>query len=126
MARDRRRTAGASVAHCPAHDDATPSLSIAAGDKQPVVVKCFAGCEFEAIRAALGLSGDGAPRSAPPVQRKPAKPKKPQALPESPFIKSYFYTTADGEIAFAVQRRTTPTGKTFNQWRPVRRRLVAC
>ena len=106
------------LAHCPAHEDATPSLSIATGDKQPVVVKCFAGCEFEAIRAALGLSGDGAPRSAPPVQRKPAKPKTPQALPDNPFIKTYFYTTADGEIAFAVQRRTTPTGKTFSQWRP--------
>ena len=106
------------LAHCPAHDDSTPSLSIAPGDKVPVIATCFAGCEFEAIRAALGLTGDGAPRSAPPVQRKPAKPKKPQALPDNPFIKTYFYTTADGEIAFAVQRRTTPTGKTFSQWRP--------
>ena len=42
------------MANCPAHEDSTPSLSIAPGDKVPVVVTCFAGCEFETIRAKLG------------------------------------------------------------------------
>lgn len=40
---------------CPAHQDDTPSLSIKAGDGTPVLVKCFAGCEFKAVAAALDL-----------------------------------------------------------------------
>jgi len=34
---------------CPAHEDRTPSLSIAEGDGGRVLVKCFAGCSAEAI-----------------------------------------------------------------------------
>lgn len=40
---------------CPAHDDRSPSLSIAPGDTA-VVLHCFAGCAPEAIVAALGLT----------------------------------------------------------------------
>jgi P4 family phage/plasmid primase-like protien len=43
------------VAHCPAHDDRNPSLSISEGKGGRVLVKCFAGCTFSAIAAALGL-----------------------------------------------------------------------
>ena len=38
---------------CPAHDDTNPSLSIGPGTKQPVLLKCFAGCTFEQITAKL-------------------------------------------------------------------------
>jgi hypothetical protein len=42
---------------CPSHDDGTPSLSISdVGDL--VLIHCFAGCESEAILAAVGLTYD--------------------------------------------------------------------
>lgn len=43
------------VAQCPAHDDSTPSLSIAAGHGQALVY-CHAGCTHVDIAAALGLT----------------------------------------------------------------------
>ena len=41
------------LARCPAHDDRSPSLSIAEGHDGRLLLYCFAGCDFEAIRAAL-------------------------------------------------------------------------
>ena len=52
------------TACCPAHDDRNPSLSIAEGDNGLVLLKCFAGCSYEAIRNALGLSRDSTARCA--------------------------------------------------------------
>lgn len=42
-------------ARCPAHADRNPSLSIARGSERPVVLHCHAGCELDAIAAALKL-----------------------------------------------------------------------
>lgn len=50
-----RRSGGNYVACCPAHDDATPSLSISEGVDGKVLVKCFSGCSVDAICAAMGL-----------------------------------------------------------------------
>jgi putative DNA primase/helicase len=50
---------------CPAHPDRTPSLSIMDGDRVPIVVKCFAGCDSREVLAELrrlGLLDDGADR----------------------------------------------------------------
>ena len=55
---------------CPAHDDRSPSLSIAAGDDGRVLVHCHAGCSAEAVVQAIGLEmadlfpdrGKGVPR----------------------------------------------------------------
>ena len=44
------------MARCPAHDDRTPSLSIAQGDDGRVLLHCHAGCEHRAIAAALDLN----------------------------------------------------------------------
>jgi hypothetical protein len=44
------------MARCPAHDDNEPSLGIALGTDQPVVVRCHAGCEQDDVLAAIGLS----------------------------------------------------------------------
>ena len=41
------------IACCPAHDDRTPSLSIAEGSDGRVLLTCFAGCSWSAIRMAL-------------------------------------------------------------------------
>ena len=44
------------VCRCPAHDDDTPSLSIRGGAQGQVLVHCFAGCSYEAVLAAVGLT----------------------------------------------------------------------
>ncbi len=44
-------------ARCPAHDDRSPSLSVTIGDKA-VLFHCFAGCDNEAVLAALRRFGD--------------------------------------------------------------------
>jgi len=50
-----RRSDNGWTARCPAHDDATPSLSVALGEDGRILVKCFAGCELPAIVGALGI-----------------------------------------------------------------------
>ena len=44
------------TAKCPAHDDSSPSLSVARGTQQPVVFKCHAGCSPDAVLDALRLT----------------------------------------------------------------------
>lgn len=44
------------MARCPAHDDRTPSLSVARGNGQPVVLTCHAGCSADAVLDRLGLT----------------------------------------------------------------------
>jgi putative DNA primase/helicase len=41
------------VAHCPAHDDRTPSLSVRDFTDGKVLLRCHAGCEQERVIAAL-------------------------------------------------------------------------
>ena len=50
-----RRSANGWTARCPAHDDATPSLSVTLGEDGRILVKCFAGCDLPAIVGALGV-----------------------------------------------------------------------
>jgi putative DNA primase/helicase len=45
--------AGGWVARCPAHEDRKPSLSIRERDNGKVLLKCFAGCDYRQIAAAL-------------------------------------------------------------------------
>lgn len=42
------------IAHCPAHDDKTPSLTVARGETG-WLVKCYTGCSFFDVVAAAGL-----------------------------------------------------------------------
>lgn len=44
------------TARCPAHDDRTPSLSIAVGNDGRVLLYCFTGCAPEEVARALGLN----------------------------------------------------------------------
>lgn len=44
------------VARCPAHEDKHASLSIRVGRDGRMLLKCFAGCLYPAIRDALGLT----------------------------------------------------------------------
>lgn len=53
---DHVRKSGAGyVARCPAHEDKAPSLSVRAGDDGRALLYCHAGCDYEAIVAAVGL-----------------------------------------------------------------------
>jgi hypothetical protein len=44
------------LACCPAHDDKGPSLSIRELEDERVLVHCFAGCDVQAVVAAVGMS----------------------------------------------------------------------
>ncbi len=44
------------IARCPAHDDHTPSLSVAKGDDGRALVKCHAGCSADDVVVAIGLT----------------------------------------------------------------------
>ena len=109
-------------ARCPCHDDSNPSLSFCEGDTQPVVAKCHAGCEFEQVRAALGLDRwDGRPGGLQVVKSAPAKgvpPKPPTRLPAGAWI----YLSADGAPLMATTRREVEvdgrSAKVFYQWTP--------
>ena len=51
----RARRRGTWVAHCPAHKDRSPSLSVAVGQSGAVLLKCFAGCDIHQITQAIDL-----------------------------------------------------------------------
>jgi len=48
---------GLGMARCPAHDDRSPSLSLGEGQGGRLLLHCFAGCSFEAVRDALAARG---------------------------------------------------------------------
>ena len=52
---DVRETRRGWIARCPAHEDSSPSLSIAEGRHQPVVLNCFAGCTAQEVAEAAGF-----------------------------------------------------------------------
>ena len=47
------RAGAGSLAHCPAHDDHTPSLSIRVSQTGKVLIRCHAGCDQKRVIAAL-------------------------------------------------------------------------
>jgi len=99
-----RRTRSGWVARCPAHDDQHQSLSIGIGATGKVLLKCHAGCSFQEILGALGISGtpssswDGLPEDA---------------------NRLWVYRWADGTPAMAVARWDGPNGKKIRPFRPV-------
>ena len=51
-----RKTANGFDVCCPVHEDSKPSLCIASGTTQPVVMDCKAGCDPVDILAKIGLT----------------------------------------------------------------------
>ena len=101
---------------CPAHDDKNPSLSVTEGDGGNVLVNCFAGCTFEAIRDALWPQ-DAAP--GPRASTTPEAARKPRKLPDGPHDTVSLYQYADVSVAFASVRHEPPgKAKRFSQWTP--------
>lgn len=108
-----RQHGGYWMARCPAHEDREASLSIARGTEQPVVFKCHAGCERDAILDALGLGL--ADVSKPSEQR-----DRGEWTPRGDAIAVYDYVDEQGELLFQVcrtadkqfpQRHLGPDGK---------------
>jgi hypothetical protein len=66
----RRVGSGRWIARCPAHDDRSPSLSIATGRDGKVLVRCFAGCELSAVLQNAGLTIDNLFPGPPPAPEK--------------------------------------------------------
>jgi hypothetical protein len=78
---ERQDKPGSWKACCPCHEDDKPSLSITDGDGGRPLLWCFAGCEYEDLRAALetrGILGEGWQDNLPPAApRPPPKPIEP-------------------------------------------------
>jgi hypothetical protein len=51
-----RRRGEHATARCPAHQDRHSSLSIGVGSDARILLHCFAGCQTEAIVAAIGCT----------------------------------------------------------------------
>ena len=95
-----RRSGPGFTAKCPAHEDCHQSLSVADGDSA-VVVKCFAGCDFDSIVQAAGVD----PKELFPMDE-PQKRDRP--------LCEYEYTDEHGDRLFKVSRYE---GKKFVQSR---------
>jgi len=76
---------------CPAHKDVGPSLSVSAGRKG-IVLKCFAGCEVQAVVEALGMKMADLFYGRPRRQCASGAPGAAGTAPGTP--------TADGREAF--------------------------
>lgn len=103
------------MACCPAHADKNPSLSVSEKDGK-VLLKCFAGCTYEQIIAALDMPvNDSAPKT--PKQSKPKNGVKREIK------QTYDYTDKSGQLIFQVVRfepksfsQRHPGGKTGWVW----------
>lgn len=89
------------LARCPAHEDRTPSLSVAEGTDGRVLLRCHAGCTVEAITAALELDVRDLFADTGRAGREP--------------VATYDYTGEDGDLLFQVCRFVP---KDFRQRRP--------
>ena len=118
-----KRRGGNGNWQCPAHEDRNPSMSLKE-ENGKVLVRCFAGCTFEQIRDALGLTrtpyqavAAGVNQNPAPKSREPSR-KPPKRVKQLPDLPTWHYHDADGEVVLAVQRREHPEGKSFVQWTP--------
>jgi hypothetical protein len=116
------------VACCPAHEDDSPSLGIALGADDRILVNCYAGCSFDEIVSAMGLKkSDLMPdngKATPPkkkAKKAVAAPKdvRPSFAPKKDYgtlVESYDYQDEAGTVIFRVDRRKLKNGKkTFIQ-----------
>jgi hypothetical protein len=87
------------IARCPAHDDDRPSLKIDPGNDGRALLHCYAGCNCEAILAAIDLT------AADLFEPKPsARLVRPEPVRETPPA-VYDYCDADGTLVYQVVRK---------------------
>ena len=97
-----RKTANGFDVCCPAHEDRTPSLSIANGTTHPVVLNCKAGCDPVDILAKLGFTWEDL--------CKPREDDSGSAGEWTPFgeaVAVYDYVDENSNLLFQVLRTAT-------------------
>ena len=118
-----RKQGGYWMVRCPAHDDGQASLSISAGDTQPVVLNCHAGCRTADILAAIGETWE---TLCGPAGDDEAGRARGEWTPFGDALAIYDYVDEAGERLFQVvrcpgkkfvQRRPDPTHKSGWAWR---------
>ena len=110
----------------PGHEDGNASLHVAPGNKQPVVMKCHAGCETQNILAGAGIDFQLllAPKDETNYGRHTSDTdmwtpvKDPDTGRNLQPSHIYKYTDEGGELLFEVLRIPTPRGKDFRQRHP--------
>lgn len=107
------------TARCPAHDDRTPSLSVAKGNSQPVVFNCHAGCSSEEIVNALGLQWADICEGGITESEFEQAPWK-----HGEQVDTYPYHDADGNHVYTVKRYEHPERgwKSFRPYLPDNKR----
>jgi 5S rRNA maturation endonuclease (ribonuclease M5) len=104
---DHRQHGNYWKAKCPAHPDKQPSLAIKETPGGGCFVKCHAGCDKDAVLAALGLT---LPDLMPPKQFTPSAARSRQE-------RAYDYTDETGTLLYQAVRMVP---KAFRQRRPAR------
>lgn len=86
---------------CPAHDDDKPSLSVRLDSERGVIgVTCFAGCSFEEVRDALGMTNVDF-RTTATRKRTPRRvPDDPDPDPGSQIVEMYPYADESGRVLY--------------------------
>jgi hypothetical protein len=107
-------------AHCPAHDDRTPSLSVSVGNSGQALLCCHAGCKTEHVLERLGLTwADLSPAQAPSVRT--SATSRPRIWPTPQAAAEAVARTRGGSIeslhrwtpTWYRARIRTPAGKSF-------------
>lgn len=97
---------------CPAHADRKPSLRVSEGREGRILIRCQAGCSWEAVLHALGVEASELFSDACPL---PSVADRPRGC-----IDTYDYRSESGELLFQVCRfgSNSRGGKRFLQRRP--------
>lgn len=85
------RSGAGYVGICPAHDDKQKSLSVTFADDGKTLLHCFAGCDFEHIRDAAGLTKED-------CQSRNGNGSRPE------IVAAYDYTDKDGRVLYQAVR----------------------
>lgn len=102
---DAKKAGNGWSACCPSHEDQRASLSIGEGDDGRALVKCHAGCNVDAICAAVGLSVLDLMPSAiilPTPDKPKSKGRSTNGRPR--IVATYSYRNEAGELLFQVVR----------------------
>jgi DNA-binding transcriptional ArsR family regulator len=87
------------LAHCPAHDDANPSLSLTEKADGTLLWKCFAGCSQDAVREALERLAGVQPATARPIA--PRRRQQQQPASDAPEMAQRLRNFGIAELADA-------------------------
>ncbi len=124
-----KRSGRGFMVRCPAHEDNKPSLYVADGIDDSIVLKCHAGCTFQEVRSTLQARGlwpssvtgkdKGQAKAAKPAEEYEIVSPVPSDAPPIEYQKvvgfepthKYAYRDALGQVTFIVARQDKENGK---------------